>query len=104
MPDAALLLACWLASYLGFALLALSQPRHWRSAGGAAGPTGARAVAYRIAACAALIASFAAAVLRDGAGFGAVLWVTSLSLGGVCLVATLSQRARSLRALTRGSW
>lgn len=62
----ALLLALTLAAYLGFALLALSQHRHWQRAGGAL-PCPARLIVPMLAlSYGLLLTALALALLRDG--------------------------------------
>jgi hypothetical protein len=90
MP-AVLLVAVLGATYLGFALLALSQDRHWHHLGGAR-----HCPAYAL-----LLASLGLSLVRDGPGFGALLWATILSVCAVAVVGTLTWQARWLRPLAR---
>lgn len=87
-----------LASYTGFACLALCLPRHWRSVSGAALPA-ARARRLRAPGYALLVAGVACAVLRDGAGFGAVLAVMVLIMSAWAVSFTLTWRPHWLRPL-----
>lgn len=89
-------------SYVGFALLALSQEGHWRALPGNADlPAPAASVARRRRWSAACVLACACALCLWGHGpsFGTVLWVL-LSAGGAMAVAfTLSWRPQWLRAL-----
>ena len=95
-----MLLALTLASYLGFALLALSQDRHWQRAGGAV-PCPARVVPLRTLGYGLLLIALALALLRDGAGFGSLVWATMSSVGALAVVGTLTWRAHWLGPLVR---
>jgi hypothetical protein len=97
--DAALLLALALSSYVGFALLALSQDRHWQRAGGAALCPARLVLPLRAVGYGLLLVALAVALLRDGAGFGSLMWATMLSVGAIAVVGTLTWRARWLRPL-----
>lgn len=101
MPDVALLLAVFLASYIGFAFLALSQDRHWHHVGGTRHCPRLVARLLRVAGYGLLAAAFAFALVRDGAAFGSLLWATMISIGALLVVATLSWRAHWLRPLAR---
>lgn len=96
-----LLLALALASYGGFALLALSQDRHWERAGGARCCPERLAWPMRIAGYALLATSLALSLWRDGPGFGSLLWATMLSVGAVAVTCTLTWRANWLRPVVR---
>jgi hypothetical protein len=89
------------ATYLGFALLALSQDRHWHHLGGARHCPGHAARALRVAGYALLLASLGLSLVRDGPGFGALLWATILSVCALGVVATLTWQTRWLRPLAR---
>jgi len=81
-----LLAAVFVTSWLGFALLALSQDRHWRKVTGFSTPPGRRRVIiFRIAASLLLAASLALALLRDGPGFGSLLWATAVSIAALAV-------------------
>ena len=62
----ALLIALALASYFGFALLALSQDRHWERAGGGRDCPRRLVLPLRIAGYGLLLAALAIALWRDG--------------------------------------
>ena len=101
MPDILLLTALLAACYAGFALLALSQDRNWESVTGARHLPPGRALPLRLLGYSLLAVGLAPALLRDGAGFGSLLWGVSLSLGAIAIVATLTWRRRWLRPLAR---
>ena len=98
---AALLMALVLASYGGFALLALSQDRHWQRAGGPLPFPARLVVPMRTLGYGLLLAALMLALLRDGAGFGSLVWATMLSIGALAVVGTLTWRAHWLRPLVR---
>jgi len=88
------------ACYLGFALLALAQARHWARVTAHARPPGRlRVRLLQGAGSTALAGSLLLALLRDGASFGALLWVTALSVAATAVAFTLTWRARWLRPL-----
>lgn len=90
---AALLIALVVASYCGFALLALSQERHWQRAGGSLPCPARLVVPMRALGYGLLLAALALALLRDGASFGSLVWATMLSVGALLVVGTLTWRA-----------
>lgn len=92
------------AAYGGFALLALAMARHWRQAMGAhAGgreACPARAVVtLRTCGLVMIVLSLVLMVYGNGPGFGAILWVLSLSVGAYCVVATLALKPSWLRPI-----
>jgi hypothetical protein len=101
MTDAALLAGLLLASYGGFALLALSQDRHWHHLGGARRCPASLATLLRGTGAVLLAAALALALVRDGAAFGALLWSTAISLCAFAVVCTLTWRPQWLRPLAR---
>lgn len=103
MHDAVMLFAVLLAGYMSFAGLAVAQERNWRRAGGENRPSTARTLVLRIAGAAGLILALVAALVRDGPSFGALLWITSLSLSALAVTATLTWRAHWLRLLAAGA-
>jgi hypothetical protein len=97
---AAILLAVVLAAtYLGFALLALSQDRHWHHLGGGRHCPPRLVWLLRTSGYGLLLASLVLALWRDGPSFGALVWVTALSICAFAVVATLTWRPRWLRPL-----
>ena len=101
MPDAILLLAVFACAYLGFAALAMSQDRHWHHLGGGRHCPRRTCRVLRGAGWALLLAALMLALVRDGASFGSLLWVTVITVGALSVVATLSWRAHWLRPAAR---
>ena len=97
MPSALLLAGLALSAYLGFALLALSQARHWRRVSGAEPQPRVRARALRAFGSLALLLALGLALLRDGPGFGTLLWATAISLAAAAVAVTLAWRPAWLR-------
>lgn len=107
MTPALLLILAMLASYAGFACLALAMPRHWTQAGGprlrAAPPRRLRACGFTL-----LGVAYALSVYRDGPGFGSVLTVVLLSASAIAVAFTLAFQPRvflpfGLRRQRRGA-
>lgn len=101
MLESSLLIALFAACYVGFALLALSQDRHWHHVGGGRHCPRRTAVLLRVAGFALLFCALVIALERDGAGFGSLLWATTISIGAIAVAATLSWRWHWLRPLAR---
>jgi len=94
----------WLAgifasAYLGFALLALSQSQHWQRVAGASPPGRTRVILFRGGGAVLLAGSLALALLRDGPGFGSLLWATAISIAALGVALTLAWRPGVLRPL-----
>ncbi len=101
MWTVSLLPASIVVLYLGLALLALSQDRHWRAIG-ATRPLGRPSVVVvRIAGYGPLPASLAVVLVREGTGFAALLWSCLLMAVAFAVTATPTWRARWLRPLAR---
>lgn len=96
-----LLVAACAAGYLGFALLALSLPRHWRDVTGAVPASPRRCALQRVVGYAALVLAFALVVMRDGAAFGSVLAILLLTAVATAVALTLSWRPKLLAAVAR---
>lgn len=92
MRDTLLLIVLALAAYLGFALLALSQPRNWAIVLPARTFPSLWVPRLRLAACLLLAISLGTALVRDGPAFGGILWVIMLAAAGAMVVATLTWR------------
>lgn len=94
--SALLLIAAYLASFCGFACLALAMPRHWRDASGQR----VDVVPYRtwLRPCGFLLLgiAYAVCVYRDGASFGGVLWVVLISAAAIAMAVTLAWRPQLL--------
>jgi len=99
MGEGLLLLAIFATAYAGFALLALSQRRHWVAVVRTAPPQQAGFRGLRLVGVAMLVASLILALLRDGPSFGSLLWATAISLAALGVAFTLAWRPRMLRPL-----
>jgi len=99
MSDTLLLLGVFAASWLGFALLALSQWRHWASVTGTALPCRVEVIVLRAGGGVTLALSLVLALLRDGPSFGSLLWATAISLAALAVAFTLAWRPAVLRPL-----
>jgi hypothetical protein len=98
MREAALLFALLTSAYLGFALLALSQPRNWAIAMRPKPFNATYVPVLRVIGSLLLALSLALALWRDGPAFGAILWAVMLAVASMFVVATLSwQNMRSGR-------
>lgn len=86
-------------TYLAFALLAISQKRHWQSLMSFVPYPAVYVPAIRTVGYVLLAAGLALALLQEGAGFGAVLWGTTISIGAAAVAATLARRPLWLRSL-----
>jgi hypothetical protein len=96
-----LLGAAFAAGYLGFALFALSQPRHWQAVAGRAAVAPSRPLALRMAGWSGLICAFTLVVLRDGAAFGSILGALLLAAGAAAVALTRSWRPKTLAPVAR---
>jgi hypothetical protein len=99
MPDILFSISLFALTYLAFALLAISQKRHWQSLTRFAPYPAVYVLKIRIAGYVLLAAALALALVQEGAGFGAVLWGTTISIGAAAVAATLAWRPRWLRPL-----
>ncbi|MDB5619890.1 MAG: hypothetical protein JWQ24_4128 [Tardiphaga sp.] len=101
MREMVLLAMIFAAEYLGFGCLALGQSRHWQAVTGThACPPATRAL-LRTGGGLLLAAGLMLAVARDGLDYGALVWVTSVTVAAVAVVATLSWPPRWLGSMTR---
>lgn len=99
MRDALYLFVAFAATYLAFACFALAQRRHWRAVMGATDcPRSGRRL-LKITGVVGLAAGLAVVLWREGAHYGTLLWVTQLTAGASCVVATLSLRPQLLKLL-----
>ncbi len=99
--ETVLLVATATACYFGFALLALSQDRHWHQVDGARSCPPRLVLPLRTAGFACLLLALVLALHRDGGSFGSLLWGTLISVCAFAVVATLAWRPRWLRPLAR---
>jgi len=97
--EATLIVAVLAITYLGFALLALSQNRHWLHLCGERHCPPGIAHSLRFVGYASLAAGLCLALLRDGVGFGSLVWVTTLTVASFAVVCTLTWRPHWLRPL-----
>lgn len=101
MPEVILLLAVFVAAYLGFAALAMSQDRHWHHLGGGRHCPRRTSIVLRFVGWLLLLAALVLSLVRDGASFGSLLWATVITVCALAVVATLSWRAHWLRPAAR---
>ena len=101
MNDFMLFAAALIVVYFGFALLAVSQDRHWHLLGGERHCPVHLTLPLRTAGGGLLLGALVLLLASDGADFGSLLWVTVLSLGALAVVATLTWRPGLLRPLAR---
>ncbi len=85
-----LLLGVLGCAYGGFALLALSQARHWRSVTSKPYPAPGGILLLRVGGYDFIGNSLVLALLRDGSSFGGLLWATSISLAALAVALTLA--------------
>jgi len=88
-----------LASYLGFALLALSNERHWCDVASTAEPMPGRWPLPAGAGLQGLALWFATS--SQGAAFGSLLWMVMVSAAAVAVAFTLSWWPGALKPLAR---
>ena len=86
-------------SFLGFALIALTQDQHRQRVAGAGPLTRPRARRRLAVAALLLTLSLLIALWRRGGSFGAMLWVLTLSAGALLVAAALAWRPRLLAGL-----
>lgn len=97
MPKDLLLVAIFSTAYLSFALFALSQVRHWRVVFDKALPTQREVLLLRSLGILMLSISLALSLVRDGASFGSLLWITMIGVTALAVALTLAWRPRWLR-------
>lgn len=90
MHDAWLLMTSALASLLGFAMLALSQDRHWTHVTGLHPTRRALTIALRWAGLCIQAVVCVPLVVSQGPGFGALLWGLGLTLMAVTVTSVLT--------------
>jgi Protein of unknown function (DUF3325) len=94
------LLALLGCSFLGFALIALTQPQHRKRVAEAPALQRRSARRQRAAGASLLALSLLIALWReDEGGFGSILWVLSLTAGAHLVAAALTWRPQILRPL-----
>lgn len=97
MTPALLLILAGLASYGGFACLALAMPRHWAQMGGARLRVAPPRRLLRGCGAALLGGAYALLVYRDGPSFGSVLWVLLLFAAAAAVALSLAWRRSPAR-------
>jgi hypothetical protein len=97
MRDAILLVAVFAAAYVSFALLAVSQTKQWSRVMGAARRPPTLARRLRAGGIVLALVGFALALERDGASFGSLLWIASISVGAIAVTFTITWRPIWLR-------
>ena len=95
MP-ALLLGAANMASYGGFACLALAMPRHWAAATGKKVDVVPHRRWLRPCGFAMLALSYGLCAYRDGPGFGSLLWAILISAAAIAVALTLTWRPQLL--------
>lgn len=100
MISTVLLLWACLASYVGFACLALAMLDHWERAGGDPARHAPRRRPLQQTGALLLCLVPLLCVWRDGPSFGALLCALLLSASGIAVAFTLSWRPRLLRWFT----
>ncbi len=101
MPEAGWVLHCGaaVASFAGFAWLALAMDVHWQQARGSEAPSSRTRRLLRLAGCAGLAASAALCLLTDRPSMAALVWLTLLIATAPLVALVLAWRPRWLRAL-----
>ena len=99
MRETAYALAGFMAAWLGFALLALSQQRHFVHVHKSNVPAALAIYAQRAIFFIAIGANLVCCLAGQGAGFGALLWVLSLSAAAMAMALTLTWRPHWLYCL-----
>lgn len=95
MP-ALLLIAASLASYGGFACLALAMPCHWAEVSGQGIDVAPLRRWLRPLGFSMLGIAYALCVYRDGPSFGSLLWVVLISAAAIAVALTLTWQPRLL--------
>lgn len=96
MMAALLLLFAILASYTGFACLALAMPEHWKSAGGDPGDQAMRRHGLRLSGALVLCMALAVCIWNEGPSFGTLLWAILMSASAIAVTLTLTWRPQLL--------
>ncbi|MGH6627804.1 MAG: DUF3325 domain-containing protein [Burkholderiaceae bacterium] len=99
MPEAPTLLAPFVLAYGGFAVLALSQQRHWDRVSPSNWPQALAPVAHRAIGFIAIGATLPLCVALEGANFGSLLWAFGVSATAAAVALTLTWAPRMLAPL-----
>ncbi|WP_332776451.1 DUF3325 domain-containing protein [Polaromonas sp.] len=101
MPDAlALGLVFWLAVF-GFALLALSQERHWSQVTPSNRPSVPVVIVQRAIGFVAIVGALPLCMAIEGASFGCLLWAVLLSAAAAAVALVLTWAPGLLAPLAR---
>jgi hypothetical protein len=104
MAEAAFVVLAFVASYAGFALLALRQKPHHAAVSGERSRAALPASLLTrnlVLGCGLLASSLGTSMLAQGPSFGSILWVLLLAAGAQGVLFTLTYRPRWLRPLWR---
>ncbi|HSW04719.1 DUF3325 domain-containing protein [Aquabacterium sp.] len=101
MSESALTLIAALGSYLGFALLALSQERHWSTVSKTSVAQRVRRIGPAGTGLLAQPAALTLTIVAHGAGFGVLLWAVMISAAALAVAFTLSWRPQWLQPIAR---
>lgn len=99
MRDALYLFAALATTYLAFASFALTQKRHWQAVTDTHSCAPSGKMLLKIGGMVWLAAGLVIVLWREGADYGALLWVTQLIVAACGVVTTLSLRPRLLKPL-----
>ncbi len=99
--SAVLLVAAFAAGYGGFALLALSLPRHWHDLTGQPRLPPGRRLRQRVAGYAGLVLACGLAAWHDGPAFGSLLAILLLTACAAAVAFTMAWRPQWLGGLVR---
>lgn len=103
MPDAlALGLVFWLAVF-GFALLALSQERHWSHVAQSTRPPALVVIVQRAIGFIAIFGALPLCMAIEGASFGSLLWAVLLSAAAATVALVLTWAPGLLAPLAKAS-
>ena len=97
MREALWLLAGFASAWLGFALLALSQERHFERVYESNWPAAHNQRAQRAIAFIAIGSSLACCVASQGASFGSLLWALAITAAALAVALMLTWRPQWLR-------
>lgn len=100
MHEALCMLAAAVLALLGFALLALSQERHFETVYAAPLPATHLCSAQRGAGFTLICISLPVCVASQGPGLGGLLWLVLISAAAMAVAFTLTWRPMWLRVLT----
>lgn len=97
MREALWLLAGFACAWLGFALLALSQERHFARVYRSNGPVAYKQRPQRVIGFMAIGISLVCSIASQGASFGSLLWVLAIIAAALAVALLLTWRPQWLR-------